>query len=109
MRFTPGALILMLLAFSLSPVHGVLETNNTNLKCKCIRKTVSFFPVNLIERLNIIPRGRGCPNTEIIVWMKNKLVICLNPQAKWTQTLIKVLSKRILSTSPAPVVKKRSD
>nr|URM60739.1 CXCL13 [Bos grunniens] len=109
MRFTPGALILMLLAFSLSPVHGVLETNNTNLKCKCVRKTVNFFPISLIERLNIIPRGRGCPNTEIIVWMKNKLVICLNPQAKWTQTLIKVLSKRILSTSPAPVVKKRSD
>lgn len=45
---------------------GVLETNNTNLKCKCIRKTVNFFPIYLIERLNIIPRGRGCPNTEIM-------------------------------------------
>uniref|UniRef100_A0A8C6FU54 C-X-C motif chemokine ligand 13 n=1 Tax=Moschus moschiferus TaxID=68415 RepID=A0A8C6FU54_MOSMO len=108
MRFTPGALLLMLLAFSLSPVHGVLETNNTNLKCKCIQETFNYFPIYLIEKLQIIPRGRGCPNTEIIVWMKNKSVICLNPQAKWTQTLMKVLSKRILSTSPAPVVKKRS-
>ncbi|XP_006059529.2 C-X-C motif chemokine 13 [Bubalus kerabau] len=108
MRFTPGALLLMLLAFSLSPVHGVLEANNTNLKCKCLRETVIFSSFNLIEKLQIIPRGRGCPNTEIIVWMKNKLVICLNPQAKQTKTLMKALSKHILSTSPAPVVKKRS-
>ncbi|XP_040093097.1 C-X-C motif chemokine 13 [Oryx dammah] len=108
MRFAPGALLLMLLAFSLSPVHGVLETNNTNLKCKCIGKIYNHFPIHPIERLQIIPRGHGCPNTEIIVWMKNKLVICLNPQAKRTQTLMKLLSKHILSTSPAPVVKKRS-
>ncbi|XP_069450538.1 C-X-C motif chemokine 13 [Ovis canadensis] len=108
MRFTPGALLLMLLAFSLSPVHGVLETNNTNLKCKCIGKIYNYFPIQLIERLQIIPRGRGCPNTEVIVWMNKKPVICLNPQAKRTQALVKLLSKHILSTSPAPLVKKRS-
>lgn len=45
---------------------GVLETNNTNLKCKCIGKIYSHFPIHLIERLQIIPRGRGCPNTEVM-------------------------------------------
>lgn len=45
---------------------GVLEANNTNLKCKCLRETVIFSSFNLIEKLQIIPRGRGCPNTEIM-------------------------------------------
>ncbi|CAI9172151.1 unnamed protein product [Rangifer tarandus platyrhynchus] len=108
MRFTPGALLLMLLAFSLSPIHGVLETNNINLKCKCFREAFNYLPIHLIEKLQIFPRGHGCPNTEIIVWMKNQSAICLNPQATWTQTLIKVLSKRTWSISPAPVVKRRT-
>ncbi|XP_043303948.1 C-X-C motif chemokine 13 [Cervus canadensis] len=108
MRFTPGALLLMLLAFSLSPVHGVLETNNINLKCKCFRETVNYLPIHLIERLQIFPRGHGCPKTEIIVRMKNQSAICLNPQATWTQTLIKLLRKHNWSISPAPVVKRRT-
>ncbi|XP_061047005.1 C-X-C motif chemokine 13 [Eubalaena glacialis] len=106
MRFTQGSLLLVLLACSLSPVRGVLETYNTNLKCKCIRETFNFVSILLIGKLQILPPGNGCPNTEIIAWMKNKSVICLNPGAKWTQKLMRVSRKSAFSTSPAPVFKK---
>ncbi|XP_004280257.1 C-X-C motif chemokine 13 [Orcinus orca] len=106
MRFTQGSLLLVLLACSLSPVHGVLETYNTNLKCKCMRETFNFVSLFLIGKLQIFPPGNGCPNTEIIAWMKNKSVICLNPRAKWTQKLMRMSRKSAFSTSPAPVFKK---
>ncbi|XP_065770659.1 C-X-C motif chemokine 13 [Muntiacus reevesi] len=108
MRLSPGALLLMLLAFSLSPVHGVLETNNINLKCKCFQETFNYLPIHRIEKLQIFPRGHGCPNPEIIVWMKNQSTVCLNPRATWTQRLIKLLSKRTWSISPAPVVRRKT-
>ncbi|TEA32632.1 hypothetical protein DBR06_SOUSAS19810020 [Sousa chinensis] len=66
MRFTQGSLLLVLLACSLSPVHGVLETYNTNLKCKCMRETFNFVSLFLIGKLQIFPPGNGCPNTEIM-------------------------------------------
>ncbi|XP_057585100.1 C-X-C motif chemokine 13 [Hippopotamus amphibius kiboko] len=106
MRFTLGSLLLVMLACSLSPVHGILEANNTNLKCKCIREPLNFVPFALVERLQILPPGNGCPNREIIVWMKNKSVFCLNPKAKWIPSLIKAARKKSFPASSAPVLKK---
>ncbi|XP_058403305.1 C-X-C motif chemokine 13 isoform X2 [Diceros bicornis minor] len=106
MRFTPGSLLLILLVCSLSPVHGVLEAYNTNLKCKCIRETVPLFPFRIVDRIQITAPGNGCPNPEIILWLKNKSVVCLNPKAKKTQTLMKVLKRNVLLTPPAPMSKK---
>ncbi|XP_043428346.1 C-X-C motif chemokine 13 isoform X2 [Prionailurus viverrinus] len=93
MRFSLGFLLLMLLVYSITPVHGVLEAFNTNLKCKCVQETSAFIPIQLIEKLQVLPPGNGCPNKEIIVWKKNKSVVCLNPQAKWILKLIKMLQR----------------
>ncbi|XP_032739707.1 C-X-C motif chemokine 13 [Lontra canadensis] len=102
MRFTLGSLLFMLLVCSLPHVHGVLEAYNTNLKCKCIQETSAFIPVNHIDKLRVFLPGNGCPNKEVIVWKKNKSVVCLNPHSKWTQKLIKTLQKNAASTRPAP-------
>ncbi|XP_029800354.1 C-X-C motif chemokine 13 [Suricata suricatta] len=108
MRFSPGSLLFVLLVCSIPPVHGVLEAYNTNLKCKCIRETSAFIPPNLIEKLEILPPGNGCPNKEVIVKKKNMSVVCLNPRAKWVPKFINILlSKRAASTPSAPVFKKR--
>ncbi|XP_049743048.1 C-X-C motif chemokine 13 [Elephas maximus indicus] len=108
MRFTPASLLLLLLAISLSPVQGFLEANYTNLKCKCLQQTSVYIPAQSIQRLQIFPAGSGCPNVEVIVWMKNNRVVCSNPYTKWFQKLLKVLQKDHLrlSTSPAPMLKR---
>ncbi|XP_003364715.1 C-X-C motif chemokine 13 [Equus przewalskii] len=106
MRFIPGSLLLTLLLCSLSPVHGVLEAYNTNLKCKCIQHTSFFFPIRHIDRVQIVSPGNGCPNMEVIIWLKNKSVVCLNPKAKSTKKLMNVLWRKTFpSTPPTPVSK----
>uniref|UniRef100_A0A8D1MYM5 Chemokine interleukin-8-like domain-containing protein n=1 Tax=Sus scrofa TaxID=9823 RepID=A0A8D1MYM5_PIG len=67
MRFTLGSLLLvLLLACSLFPIHGVLETNDTNLKCQCLRSTSNWVPIRLIEKIQIWPPGNGCPTREVM-------------------------------------------
>ncbi|KAI5278874.1 C-X-C motif chemokine 13 [Manis pentadactyla] len=107
MSFTPGSLLLLLLVCSFSPVHGVLEAYNTNLKCKCVKRTLDTFSFRHIDRIRILPPGNGCPNKEIIIWTKNKSIICLNPQSTWTQRFMKALQKRKLPTPPATVFKEK--
>ncbi|XP_032095731.1 C-X-C motif chemokine 13 isoform X1 [Sapajus apella] len=99
MNFILASLLLMLLVSSLSPVQGILEVHNTNLRCKCVQETSAVIPPNLIDRIQILPRGHGCPRKEIIIWKKNKSVVCLNPQAKWIQKIMKVLKKKKNSNS----------
>ncbi|XP_077626666.1 C-X-C motif chemokine 13 [Crocuta crocuta] len=94
MRFSLGSLLFILLVCSISPVHGVLEAYNTNLKCKCVQETSVFIPFQLIERVQVLLPGNGCPNKEVIIWKKNKSVVCLNPQAKWVLKLIKMLRRK---------------
>ncbi|XP_076998532.1 C-X-C motif chemokine 13 [Tamandua tetradactyla] len=98
MRSPSASLLLLLLVISLSPVHGVLEANYTNLKCNCFRELSSVSMRN-ISRLQVFPAGNGCPKVEIIAWMKNKSVICLNPHINWLQKLLTVLHKEKASSS----------
>ncbi|XP_073898034.1 C-X-C motif chemokine 13 [Castor canadensis] len=109
MRLSVPASLFILLVCSLPPVHGVLEAYNTNLKCRCIQETSDFIPLSLIEWIQVIRPGNGCPNKEIIIWTKKKFPICLNPQTKWVQKVIQLLQRRyILSTPPAPVYKRKT-
>ncbi|XP_047423300.1 C-X-C motif chemokine 13 [Sciurus carolinensis] len=106
MRLISAALLLTLLVSSLSPVHGVLEAYNTNLKCSCVQETSDFIHPAQIGRLQIVPPGNGCPNKQIIIRLKNKSVVCVKPQSKWIQRVIRHLRKKnMFSTPPAPVMK----
>ncbi|XP_008066244.1 C-X-C motif chemokine 13 [Carlito syrichta] len=107
MKSTSASLFLLLLVSSHFPVQGVLEAYNTNLKCRCIQETSSYIAPRIIERLQVLPRGNGCPKTEIIIWKKNKSIVCVTPQAKWIQKIIKNLKKNVFSTPPVPVLKRR--
>ncbi|XP_007947253.1 C-X-C motif chemokine 13 [Orycteropus afer afer] len=108
MRFTSTSLLLLLLAISTSPVQGFLEANYTTLKCNCMQETSSFIPFHLIQRFQIFPPGSGCPNVEVIIWLKTNTIICLNPRAKWFQKFLKGLQREHGSLiSPTPGLKKR--
>ncbi|KAG3276373.1 C-X-C motif chemokine ligand 13 [Ictidomys tridecemlineatus] len=107
MRLISAALLLMLLvSSSLSPVHGVLEAYNTNLKCSCVQGTSDFIHVRQIGRLQIIPPGNGCPIKQIIIRLKNKTTVCVNPQTSWIKKLIEHLPKKKLFSTQAPAMKK---
>ncbi|XP_049646262.1 C-X-C motif chemokine 13 [Suncus etruscus] len=93
MRFTPGFLLLMLLVTNLPTVHGILESIYTNLKCQCMKISRSFIPSHEIKQVQIFPPGNGCPKEEIILVKKKGKPVCLNPQVKWIQRILKSLRK----------------
>ncbi|XP_036160158.1 C-X-C motif chemokine 13 [Myotis myotis] len=98
MRFIPGCLLLLLLVSSLSPAHGVLETLNTSSKCRCM-KSVSFVKRrSMITQIAAYMPGDGCPHMEVIVWLKNRSILCLNPKSKWTQNLLVDLQRSHILT-----------
>ncbi|XP_040823381.1 C-X-C motif chemokine 13 [Ochotona curzoniae] len=106
MRLAPASLLLTLLVSSLPPAHGLLEISYTDMKCECVQETSIFIPIRLIDRLQIVPPGNGCPRKEVRLWLKTKVVVCVTPQAKWLQRLIQLLQKKnTFSTPPAPVTK----
>ncbi|XP_012600714.1 C-X-C motif chemokine 13 [Microcebus murinus] len=101
-------LLLLLLGSHLSPARGLLEAYYTNWKCKCNQESSDFVHPRFIDQLQVFPRGNGCARVEIILRMKNKSVICVNPQSKWIQTIVKILQKKkSFSTPPTPVIKRR--
>ncbi|XP_053450815.1 C-X-C motif chemokine 13 [Nycticebus coucang] len=101
MTLTSASLLLLLLVSSLCPIQGVLEAYNTRLKCRCSQETSAFVSPRFIDQLQIFPRGNGCPKTEIILWMKNMSIKCVNPQAKWIRKIMDILQKKKkVSSSP---------
>ncbi|ERE87532.1 C-X-C motif chemokine 13 [Cricetulus griseus] len=107
MRLSIAALLL-LLASCLSPGYGILEANYTNLKCRCAGIVSGVIHPSFIERIQIRPRGNGCPKDEVLIWTKSKTIVCVNPQAKWLQIVLKLIrSKSMASKAPVPVTQKK--
>ncbi|XP_055521912.1 interleukin-8-like [Leucoraja erinacea] len=57
-------------------------------RCNCIRTTSAFIHPMLIRSLKYIPGGSHCENTEIIITLRHKRKVCVNPDAKWVQAFI---------------------
>ncbi|XP_012875593.1 PREDICTED: C-X-C motif chemokine 13 [Dipodomys ordii] len=110
MKLYTTALLLLLLVGSLSPAHGILEAMYTSLKCKCAKDTTRSVSFHLIKKIQIFPPGNGCPNTEIVVWTKTKLVICLRPETNWVKKLLQHLHSQLIpSTLSTPMTTRKAD
>ncbi|XP_032879700.1 C-X-C motif chemokine 9-like isoform X3 [Amblyraja radiata] len=57
-------------------------------RCRCIRTTSVFIRPKLIQRLVYIPPRSQCETAEIIITLKNRKRVCVNPDAKWLQAFI---------------------
>ncbi|XP_048044294.1 complement factor H-like [Megalobrama amblycephala] len=62
-------------------------------RCLCPHG-VSVVLVKNIEKVEIIPPSPFCGKQEIIVTLKNGARVCMNPESKFTQNIIKALEKR---------------
>ncbi|XP_032879602.1 interleukin-8-like [Amblyraja radiata] len=56
-------------------------------RCHCTRTRSVFIHPMFIRSLKYIPGGAHC-ETEIIITLRNKRKVCVNPDAKWVQALI---------------------
>ncbi|XP_051893270.1 interleukin-8-like isoform X1 [Pristis pectinata] len=57
-------------------------------RCQCVQISSDVIRPKFIQSLKYIPRGSHCEQAEIIVTLKNKKKVCVDPDAKWLQVLI---------------------
>ncbi|XP_058049781.1 alveolar macrophage chemotactic factor-like [Ahaetulla prasina] len=62
-----------------------------NLSCKCVRVTSTFIRPAKYARVELFPAGVACKKMEIIITLKNKQKVCVDPGAKWVNNLLNMI------------------
>ncbi|XP_027710362.1 C-X-C motif chemokine 13 [Vombatus ursinus] len=83
-----SVVVVLLMVINYSSVQGILETNDANQKCKCL-KLAEGVPLRSIKTIFISPPNVGCRNTECIVTLKTGRKICVDPKCKWLDNVFK--------------------
>ncbi|XP_070805222.1 C-X-C motif chemokine 13 [Pituophis catenifer annectens] len=70
---------------------GATIFDTLNLSCKCARVTSTFIRPAKYARVELFPPGVACRNMEIIITLKNKHKVCVDPKAKWVNNLLNMM------------------
>uniref|UniRef100_A0A3B5QZZ0 C-X-C motif chemokine n=1 Tax=Xiphophorus maculatus TaxID=8083 RepID=A0A3B5QZZ0_XIPMA len=72
----------------------LLEKNDTRImRCKCI-KTISAVRTRLIADAKVYKPGPSCSLQEVIVILKDKTQLCLDPAGRQAQDIIRILEAK---------------
>ncbi|XP_063166355.1 C-X-C motif chemokine 13 [Candoia aspera] len=72
-------------------ITGAIIFDQLNLSCKCARVRSTFIRPSKYARVEIFPSGVACKRMEIIITLKNKDKVCVDPRAKWVNNLMKLM------------------
>ncbi|OCU00081.1 C-X-C motif chemokine 13 [Xenopus laevis] len=87
MKYIAVLLCLALLMEGCSLITGFpWESLKTGKKCRCLKQTnkrpSSFF------RIQVYPERFNCRKKEVLVFLRTKHIICVDPEARWLQVMI---------------------
>ncbi|XP_066431026.1 C-X-C motif chemokine 13-like [Eleutherodactylus coqui] len=71
---------------------GIWESMYVRRRCKCLRTTNDFIHQQHFHRINIYHERENCRRKEIIIFLKNRNRVCVNPEAEWVQ--VQILNKK---------------
>ncbi|KAL6465589.1 hypothetical protein MHYP_G00257220 [Metynnis hypsauchen] len=80
----------------------------TGHKCRCLTTTYDVIPIQLFRRMEVLPPGPNCGNTEILVTMKNHKVVCVSPDAEWINSVFIKISQKSKKTMKPPALTSKS-
>ncbi|XP_070582642.1 interleukin-8-like [Erythrolamprus reginae] len=83
-----------LLVLFLLLAGSALQTQATELRCKCPSVVSHIISTRDFETMKFIPEGPHCIRSEVIVTKKDGKEICLNPTMPWVQIFIQRFVKR---------------
>nr|XP_056711934.1 growth-regulated alpha protein-like [Euleptes europaea] len=89
MRPSCALLLLSLLVLYNTSTAAIFDPED--LSCRCRRVTSSFIHPTRYSKVKIILPGISCRRTEIIITLKSRKTLCVNPEAKWVQALLAVM------------------
>ncbi|XP_066576456.1 alveolar macrophage chemotactic factor [Amia ocellicauda] len=83
------SLVLLLLVC----IHGFLDgvPIDVQMRCKCPKTRSDFIPPKKIANVEINAEGPHCSTVEVIAELHSGEKVCLNPNAKWVNFMIKKL------------------
>ncbi|XP_066431027.1 C-X-C motif chemokine 10-like [Eleutherodactylus coqui] len=83
------------LQFWIHDVAGLqLEPNPLNSSCKCRKSTMQPVSKRVMKKVEIIIPSGYCPEIEVIITTKGDQTVCVDPKAKWLETLLPQLKQR---------------
>uniref|UniRef100_A0A3P9A1M8 Chemokine interleukin-8-like domain-containing protein n=1 Tax=Esox lucius TaxID=8010 RepID=A0A3P9A1M8_ESOLU len=89
MLFMSHHLLLALTLCSFTVLRAIPMEGFAPVSCRCIRSSSDFIPPRLFKRMEILPAGAQCRYTEIIITKKDNSIICVTPEAKWINEVIR--------------------
>ncbi|KAL3046253.1 hypothetical protein OYC64_004292 [Pagothenia borchgrevinki] len=63
------------------------------LNCRCI-KTSSSVNISLIANIKDLPPRPYCNKREVIVYLKDKRSVCLDPEGAFTQAVLRTIKRQ---------------
>ncbi|NWX89821.1 CXL13 protein, partial [Nothoprocta ornata] len=64
---------------------------NSNLSCRCAKTTSSFIAPRLYESVEVRPAGSSCRRQEVIIVLKTRKRVCVQPNTLWVKKLLQDL------------------
>ncbi|NWJ07774.1 IL8 protein, partial [Crypturellus undulatus] len=64
---------------------------NSNLSCRCAKTTSAFIAPRLYESVEVRPVGSSCRRQEVVIVLKNRKRVCVQPDAPWVRKLLRDL------------------
>ncbi|XP_074848124.1 C-X-C motif chemokine 13 [Carettochelys insculpta] len=88
------ALAIALIVTELPTLTGLpMESLLPSQRCRCRKQTSNVIGPGKIAFIEVIPRGIHCRRQEIILTLKAKQRVCVNPKAPWIQLFLHQLAK----------------
>ncbi|XP_054846363.1 C-X-C motif chemokine 13-like [Eublepharis macularius] len=93
MRSSYALLLLTLLVICHTNHAAIFDPED--LSCSCKKVTSNFIHPSKYASVRITLPGIYCRRTEIIITLKSRKVVCVNPEAKWVKTRLTIMYVQI--------------
>ncbi|XP_062431015.1 C-X-C motif chemokine 13 [Rhea pennata] len=86
-----AAVLLWLLLGARHAADAALLQANSNLSCRCAKTTATFIPPRTYSSVEVRPAGSSCRRQELIITLKNRKRVCVDPDSSWVKKLLQDL------------------
>ncbi|XP_030046406.1 C-X-C motif chemokine 13 [Microcaecilia unicolor] len=87
-----AAVLMFTLLLITQDAHGLFEDPRCE-RCKCQKTTKSFVHPKKISDIRLLLPTHCCPRKEMILTLKTGSLVCVDPAAKWINTLLKIIQE----------------
>ncbi|KAB5528582.1 hypothetical protein PHYPO_G00141880 [Pangasianodon hypophthalmus] len=70
-----------------------LEGFTRGHQCRCLSTTDTYMNPRWFQTIEIVPAGPHCRSSEVIITLKDKKTVCVEPEAGWVQRIISKVIK----------------